>query len=69
VSKEVILEFLVSMEFEPRASLLLGQCFYGLSYSTNPFFAMGFSMIGSHKLFATGLALNGSLPGHCLLSS
>jgi hypothetical protein len=56
----VLITALVVYIFELRA--------YTLSYSTSPFFVLGFFKIGAHELFA-GLALNHDPPDLCLLSS
>jgi hypothetical protein len=45
---------LVALEFELRASHLLGRHSDGLSHSTSPFTVMFFVQIGSLKLFVPG---------------
>jgi hypothetical protein len=52
--RQLFFFFLEALEFELRASHLLGRHFYHLSHSASPFLVMGFFKIGSYQLFAWG---------------
>jgi hypothetical protein len=60
--------FLAALEFELRASHLLGWCSYWLALC-QPFFVIGFFGDRVSQSICLGLALNGDPPDLCLLSS